>query len=161
MGYESECKEEVLLEADSIHGVVVKDITLREVTSQKTGKTSRFLNFKFQIVRPGHGYGDEILGKTLYGEIFAEMTTRPGNKYREWAQAILGRDIPAGMKLDTDDLLELPCDVSIMHEPDWKDPSRIWERVGMVLPSSDPNAGTTANDPWSSSYGKQTDPPPF
>lgn len=58
----------------------------------------------------------EYRGQTIYGETPAEYTTREDDRVRQWAEALLGRELEVGEELDTDEMLNgLPCFVSVRH----------------------------------------------
>lgn len=74
----------------------------------------------------------EYRTKRVHGETDPNLSTHPRNRFRQWAEALLNREVPGGMKVDTDDLVGLPCMVTIAHRKDKKDPSRVWVEVDGV-----------------------------
>jgi hypothetical protein len=59
----------------------------------------------------------DYLGETLRGDTEPELTTRDDNKLRQWAEALLSREMEVGEDFDTDTIIGLPCVVTIKHEP--------------------------------------------
>ena len=79
---------------------------------------------------------DEYNGRRVKGECDPVINrgTRPRDKFRPWAEALLDRDLPLGMKVDADDLVGLSADITIRHQADKKDPARKYELVDDVMP---------------------------
>lgn len=77
---------------------------------------------------------DEYNGRKVKGECNPTLSDNPNNRFRKWAEALLQREIPAGMGLDSDDLVGLTADITIRHRPDKKDPDKKWEEVDEVIP---------------------------
>lgn len=92
---------------------------------------------------------DEYKGRRVKGECPVKLGKNGTNRFTQWAEALLDRDIPVGMAIDVDDLVGLSADITVRHDPDKKDPAKKWERVDEVMPVH----GGTA-DPWAAS-------PPF
>jgi hypothetical protein len=76
------------------------------------------------VTVPQAGLDTDYIGRRVKGECRPKLTNRPGNRFREWSEALLGRDIPIGMVIDTDDLLGLEAEIVIGHRQDKKDPTR-------------------------------------
>jgi hypothetical protein len=57
---------------------------------------------------------------------------------------LLGRQIPVGMGIDTDDLIGLQAEISIGHRQDKKDALKVWEYVDEVMPV---DGGFDLNEP--------------
>lgn len=93
---------------------------------------------------------DEYNGRRVKGETDAKISNHPRNRFRLWGESLLGRELPMGMNLDTDDLVGLAADITIRHKPDKKDPAKKYEEVDEVMPAT----GGQQNDGWNS-------PPPF
>lgn len=153
--YTTEEERDLTLPDDSIHGARLLEVKEREFEfrDRDSGqlKTGTTLEWWFEVTRPGAGLDDEYIGRRVRGECRPRITTRPGNRFREWAEALLDRPIPAGMAIDIDDLIGLPCEIVIGHRHDRKDATKVYEEVVGVLP-----AGPSASDPWSDAT-----PPPF
>jgi hypothetical protein len=146
MRFVMEEEKDLTLPEDSIHRARLQEIKLRTFTwtDRKTNeeKEGQTLEWWWEITATR--LGDEYLGRKVKGECNAKITSRDGNLFREWAEALLNREIPIGMQIDTDDLVGLEAEIVIGHRPDRKDPNKKWEYVAGVLP-------TTVND--------QSDPP--
>lgn len=110
---------------DSIHRARVDTITPREGT-RKNGEKFVTLTWIFKITEEGPFHDRAIRGET------GSKLTR-GYRMHSWAEAILDRTLEVGVDLETDDLVGLPCDISIRHEPDRNDPAKTWERVDEVM----------------------------
>jgi hypothetical protein len=76
------------------------------------------------------------IGRRVKGSIDARLSNHPKNQFRMWAEAMLDRQIPVGMVIDTDDLVGLSAEIVIGHRPDKKDPNKVWEEVAGVIPLS-------------------------
>ncbi len=86
---------------------------------------------------------NQYKGRKVSCECPAKLSNRPDNEFRNWAQALLDREIPVGMGIDTDDLVGLACEITIRHEKSTKNTSRVFERVDMILPATDRGPGYT------------------
>jgi hypothetical protein len=82
-------------------------------TDRVTGEKRTFTKWEwvFQIVE------GEYAGLSAYGDTEGKLTTHPDNLVRQWAEVL--RDAPFGIGegLNTDDLLGLPCVISVRHDP--------------------------------------------
>lgn len=111
----------------------LKEINHREFnwTDKKTGedRTGANLEWWFQVTAEGKYNGRKVKGRTD-----AELTNNERDKFGRWARTLLGRELPIGMGLDTDDLIGLSCDLTVRHEPNAKNPDRVWEVVDELLP---------------------------
>jgi hypothetical protein len=136
--YSVEEEKDLTLPEDSIHRARLVEIKEREFTftdrnngQQKTGTN---LEWWFEVTVPQAGLDTDYIGRRVKGECRPKITNRPGNRFREWSEALLGRDIPVGMVIDTDDLLGLEAEICIGHRQDRKDPAKVWEEVTGVIP---------------------------
>lgn len=77
---------------------------------------------------------DEYSGRKVKGECDAKISNHPRNRFRQWAEALLQRELPVGMGIDVDDLVGLVADITVRHKPDKKDPSKKFEEVDEVMP---------------------------
>lgn len=80
-------------------------------------------------------YGPVYVGRKVKGETPAKLTNREDNKFRIWSESLLGREIPVGMGVDTDDLAGLEADILIKMIPDRKDPKKSWATVDGIAPA--------------------------
>lgn len=101
-----------------------------------TGEAKSFTKLEWWWEVVATTFGDQYIGRKVKGECDAKLTTHPGNKFRNWSETILGRVIPNGFVLDTEDLVGLQAEISIGHREDRKDSSKVWEFVDEVLPLS-------------------------
>lgn len=136
--YSVEEEKDLTLPEDSIHRARLVEIKEREFTftdrntnAQKTGTN---LEWWFEVTVPQAGLDVDYIGRRVKGECRPKLTNRPGNRFREWSEALLGRDIPVGMVIDTDDLIGLEGEIVIGHRQDRKDPNKVWEEVTGVIP---------------------------
>lgn len=138
--YTTEEERDLTLPEDSIHRARLLEISEREFSfnDRKDGKqkTGTNLVWWWEITLPGGGLDADYIGRRVKGECRPKLTNRPGNRFREWSEALLGRDIPVGMVVDTDDLVELEAEIVIGHRRDSKDASKVWEEVVGVIPLS-------------------------
>lgn len=76
--------------------------------------------------------------RKIKGECNAKLTNHPGNRFRLWAEAILGRELPVGKGVDpVDDLVGLSCDITVKHrEYEKNGERRIAEELDEVMPIS-------------------------
>jgi len=82
------------------------------VTGERTTEQDVFRKWEwyFKVV------SGPFAGDTLRGDTRAEITTREDCQARIWGEALLGREIQVGEEFDTDQVLGLPCLVSVRHE---------------------------------------------
>ncbi len=136
--FTTEDEPDLTLPEDSIHRARLMEIKERtfEFTDRNTGerKTSTNLEWWWEVTRPMAGLGDEYVGRRVKGECRPKLTNRPGNRLREWSEAILDREIPVGFVLDLDDMVGLEAEIVIAHRRDKKDVNKVWEEVAGVLP---------------------------
>lgn len=77
---------------------------------------------------------DAYVGRKVKGECPAKMTNREDNKFRQWAEALLNREIPIGAQIDTDDLVGLEADILIRMRQDRKERDKFWPTVDGIAP---------------------------
>lgn len=94
----------------------------------------------FEVTEDGLYFGRKIKGQTS-----AKLSNHPNNRFRQYAEALLRQELGVNTAISRSDLLGLPCEFTVRHEKDRKDPNKIWERVDEVLPL----------------YSAQSDTPPF
>jgi hypothetical protein len=135
--WECEHEEDLTLPEETFFRMRVTDIQTEDVpyTDKKTGEAKSFrkMTWWFEVTEQG-----KYVGRSLKGELTgpnAKLSSHPNNKFRQWAEAILDRDIPVGFQLSRDDLIGLQCKVSVRHEKGWKDPSQVFEVVDEVVPA--------------------------
>lgn len=132
----NEDEPDLTLPEDSIHRAKLEEVQLRtfEFTDRKTGEKKEGQTLEWWWVITSTTLGDEYVGRRVKAECAPKMTNRDGNKLRQWAEALLHREIPVGMAIDTEDLVGLEAEVVIGHRQDKKDSTRMWEFVSDVAP---------------------------
>ena len=134
MQFLTEDEPDLTLPEDSIHRARLEEIKLRtfEWTDRKTGEQKEGQSLEWWWEITSTGLGPEYVGRKVRGECPAKISNRGNNKFRIWAEALLGRDIPVGMAIDTDDLVGLEAEIVIGHRQDRKDKTRFYEFVSDV-----------------------------
>jgi hypothetical protein len=76
-------------------------------------------------------------GRRLKGETDSKLTNHAGNRARNWAEALLGRELPVGAGIDTDeDLVGLSCTLTVRHrEYEKNGEKRIAEDIDEIMSS--------------------------
>lgn len=106
----------------------------RSGTSTRTGKPYDFKKLIWWFEVQSDDYlKDDGTKRRIKGE--TSNSFEVGSLFHQWAETLLGRDIPIGLGVDLEDLIGLPADITIRHEADRKDPAKKWERVDMVMPA--------------------------
>lgn len=67
------------------------------------------MEFKFALDAPDTAFD----GQNIWGDTGITFNTNPNCKLRNWAQEILGAELPPGFKLDTDSLVGMPVRVMV------------------------------------------------
>ncbi len=135
--FTNEDEPDLTIAEDTICRAILEDVKVRTFTwnDRKTGeeKEGTSLDWWWKVTQCP--LGPEFIGRKIKGECSTKMTNRDGNKLRAWSEALLHREIPVGMAIDTDDLIGLEADIVVGHRPDRKEPGRIWEFVSDVAPT--------------------------
>lgn len=94
-----------------LSSVTEKEIPYTIKNGPDAGKKSSFKKWvwAFDITE------GEFAGLTAYGETEAKLTNHPDNHVRQWAEVLQDAPIGIGDGLNTDDLLGLPCVVTVAH----------------------------------------------
>jgi hypothetical protein len=133
-----EQEQDLTLPEDSIHTARLTEVKPNVINwvDKNTGepRSATLLDWWFEITETT--YGDQYIGRRVKGSTDSTMSNHPRNKLRGWFEAMLQRDIGMGMKVNSDDIVGLPCEIVIGHRPDRKDPAKIWEEVTDVAPAS-------------------------
>lgn len=105
-------ESEYKLPEDTMFPAVLHEVNVKTIKYKKDGKDKSFDKWEwtFKIIE-----GD-FAGLHAYGETEDRLTTHPDNKVRQWAETLRGMPFEFGEGLDTDDLLGLPCVVTVRHE---------------------------------------------
>lgn len=122
-----------LIPEDTIVQARLLDITDKTINwtdkNTKEAKSALFLNWKWEITGAG-----EYQGKWVYGSCDARLSNHPSNKFRNWSESLLGRQLGVGDPFDTDELIGLSAEISIKHRADKKDPEKKYAEVDEVIP---------------------------
>lgn len=86
------------------------ELTTKPFNDDKTGEPVKKFTFKFRVDSA------EYPDKLIWGECGTRITNHPDNKFRTWAEAILGQRIPASYRGNTDDLLDRDCRIVVGKE---------------------------------------------
>lgn len=133
MQFTTEEEKDLTLPEDSIHRARLEEIKLRTYEFTKDGETKEAQKLEWWWEITSTRMGPDYIGRKVKGECHPRLTNRPDNQFRNWAEALLGRSIPVGMGLDTDDLIGLEADIAIGHRADRKNPDKKWEFVSGVI----------------------------
>lgn len=134
MGYTAEVEDEKvdIIPEDTIVRAQLLEIAPKEIswTDKQTHepKSTTILEWKWEVVT------GEFKGKWVRGSCDAKLSSHPGNRFRNWSESLLGRQLPVGTAFDTDDLIGLQADISIRHRADKKDPAKKYVEVDEVIP---------------------------
>lgn len=136
MQFVTEDEPDLTLPEDSIHRARLEEIKLHEFpwTDKKTGEEKTGQTLQWWWVITSTRLGPEFIGRKVKGECNPKLSNRGDNRFHNWAEAILDRQIPVGMAIDTDDLVGLEAEIVIGHRTDRKDPKKTWEFVSDVAP---------------------------
>lgn len=137
MQFITEDEPDLTLPEDSIHRARLEEIKLRiqSYVDKKTGEDKEFQSLEWWWEITSTRLGPEYVGRKVKAECNPKLSNRGDNRFRNWAEAILNRQIPVGMAIDTDDLVGLEADIVIGHRQDKKDRNKIWEFVSDVAPT--------------------------
>ena len=136
MGYQTEVEDAPapeLIPEDTILKAKLVEIKPRDAHWTRDGEahSATFLNWKWLVL------AGEYIDKYVYGSCDARLTNHPGNKFRNWSESLLNRELPVGTPFDTDDLIGLTAEISIGHRADKKDPEKKYSEVDEVIPTED------------------------
>lgn len=132
--------------------VVSVKVVEKPYTDDETGQKVKKVEFKFAVIDPDGPFD----GQNVWGETGTKFNTHPDCKLRNWSSAILGTELAAGYRLDTDVLVGNECRGSIeLYEYDDKKgakdpvtdeyPKKQRNRVTDLLPSVAAMAGMAAS----------------
>lgn len=102
-------------------------------TDKQTGESKTFtkLEWWFKIT------GGEHQGRKVKGETSAVIDNHPNNQFRQWVEGLLGQEIPVGFSFEEDDLIGLPCEITVRHNVVTKNgEERVYENVNGVAQRS-------------------------
>ena len=141
------------IDDDEIFPATLVEVKLVEkpFVDDKTGEKVKKISFKFRL----DAEGDPHDGDFKWGETGTRFNTHPDCRLKNWAEAILGRELVKGYQLDTDDLLDQKCRVVIgRREYDKDGQTKIHNSVKDLMPSAE-NMQAFANQ------DRLDDPEPF
>lgn len=85
-------------------------------------------------VTDGDYQGRRIRGETRPNRSGQYLSDRTGNKFRQWSETLLGRELEVGARISKQDIVGLRCEITVKHRHDKKDPSKIYEEIDEVIP---------------------------
>ena len=100
----------------------------KERPGQPVKKVGETLQWWFEVTEGQHKE------RRVKLETRCKITNHPRDKFRLTAETLLGRELPYGTRINTDDLVGLSADISVKHRADKKDPSKFYEEVDEVMP---------------------------
>lgn len=162
------------LPGDSIVLLKVQEIGVREIKSTRDNSSWQKLEWKFKILdiqAVGDGspkeYYEALIGTSLYGSTPFRLNNGAENKLKNWAEAVLGMEMPIGFDLDTD-LLENKQvrGITGTYDKRTNDPKTGLPAKGMNIDSLLPIGGSVLNQaapaaasPWDKAQTLQPLPP--
>jgi hypothetical protein len=97
-----------VLPDDTIIGVTVDTVTVKDVERKDGSGSFQKLDFKFKVDSVPSALDSEfgfLIGNPIWGNTGANLTSHPDNKLRQWAEALLNiGPLETGFELDTDNL---------------------------------------------------------
>lgn len=141
MQFTTEDEPDLTFPDDSVARARLEEIKLHEFTYN--GEQITKLEWYWRVLHTSAG--EQFVGRKVKGTCSPKLSNRPDNQFRVWAEALLNREIPVGMKVDTDDLVGLTAEILIGSDPDKKNPLKRWNKVIDVVPVMD--AGFGGNEP--------------
>jgi hypothetical protein len=143
MQFTTEDEPDLTIPDETIARAQLEQIKLRqfEWNDRKTGEKKEGSTLEWWWKITATNAGEEFIGRTVRGECNPKLSNRGDNRFRIWAEALLNREIPVGMTIDTDDLVGLSAEIVIGVQDDRKDPLKKWNRVTDVIPLLDGTAG--------------------
>lgn len=105
-------EDEWKLPAETPLPAVLNAVEEKVIPYTKDGKEKSFTKWEweFEITEGDHA------GLRAWGSTEDRLTNHPENKVRQWAETLRGRPFELGEGLSTDDLLGLPCVITVANE---------------------------------------------
>ena len=137
MEFLTEDEPDLTLPEDSICRARLEEIKLRTFTftDKKSGEDVERTSLEWWWEVTATNLGPQYIGRKVKGECNPKISNRGDNRFRIWAEALLNREIPVGMAIDTDDLVGMTAEIVIGVQDDRKDPLKKWNRVTDVIPN--------------------------
>lgn len=106
-------ESEYRLPKDTLFPAILEAVTVKTIKYKKDGKDKSFDKWEWEFkITDG-----EYAGLSAYGETEDRLTTHPDNKVRQWGEVLRGGvEFEVGESIDTDDLIGLPCVITVTHE---------------------------------------------
>lgn len=120
--------------------------------NKRTGTDDQFSKWEWEFqINEG-----EFEGLKAWGDTEDRLTSHPDNKVRQWAETLLNKTFAIGEGVDTDDLLGLPCVITVDNTTYEKNDGT----TSYLCPVLDvfPAGAIPTSDPWAT---PQTEEPPF
>lgn len=137
MGYKVEDEPDRTIPEDTILRGVLEEVSEKDIewTDKGTGekKSATLLQWWFRITdKRDDGLYE---GRKVRAECDARLTNHPGNRFRNIAEALIGRELALGTEIDPqDDLVGLPADLTVSHRKYEKNgEERIAEQVDEII----------------------------
>ena len=90
---------------------VLESVSTRTIKYTRDGQEKSFDKWEW-VFKITEG---EYAGMEAYGESEDRLTNHPDNKVRQWAETLRDAPFEIGEGLNTDDLLGLPCVITVSH----------------------------------------------
>lgn len=129
------------IEDGTIYEATVLNIGLRE--RKIRDEDVKRIEFKFRL-----NADDAHDGQLIWGSTSTRFIDHPNCKLKNWAEALLGRELPSGYRLNTDDLLERRCRV-VISKREWTNKDgeeQVRNEVRDVIPTKEVLAAMAAAD---------------
>lgn len=112
--YANEDYEAELIPEDDFVPAKLTKIEEKQIswTDKQTGKPkeAEILEWTFVVTSGAHE------GKTVRGSCDPRLSNHENNRFRQWVEGVLGRDLAVGENIDTDDLIGLTADITVLHK---------------------------------------------
>lgn len=134
--YTVEEEQDRTIPEDTIVRARLEDVSEKTIEWTKNGekKSADILEWWFEVIDK-HTQDGLFEGRKVKGSCDAKLTTHPRNKFRNWAEALLGRELPTGVAVDPEaDLQGLVADITVSHREYMKNgEKRIIEEIDEVI----------------------------
>lgn len=112
--YTNEDYEEGLIPEDTLLPaklVKIEDKTIKwtdKDTQEK--KEAEILEWSFLVT------SGQYSGQTVTGSCDPRLSNHESNRFRQWVEGVLGRELAVGEDIDTDDLIGLTAEITVFHK---------------------------------------------
>ena len=104
-------ENEYRLPEDTPFPAILNAVETRTIKYTRDGQEKSFDKWEW-VFKITEG---EYAGMEAYGESEDRLTNHPDNKVRQWAETLRDAPFEIGEGLNTDDLLGLPCVITVSH----------------------------------------------